>query len=291
MAEHRNFSRAAALLHLAQPTVSQQIQALEEEYGTRLLDRTSKSVALTAAGRALYAQAGAVLRQCAELRRAVLQAAGSVSGPLTLGASQTIGEYILPRLIAAFQADHPGVTVRLQIHNTEQIESLVQAGQLDLALVEGPLESQELLQAAFLEDHLVVIAPPDHPWRDRSSISLADLRGERLVMREAGSGTRRVMEAALQAAGLNPEELHVVTELAGMEAIKGAVEAGMGVACVSHWAIRKELRLGTLLARSIRGVPMQRGLRAVYPAGRTLLPAASALLRLLQSPELLTILG
>lgn len=291
VAEQRSFSRAAALLHLSQPTVSQQIQALEAHYGVRLFDRSSKYVALTAAGRALYTQVEALLREYAEARRAVLQAAGAVSGPLTLGASQTIGEYILPRAIAAFQGDHPKVKVRLQIQNTEQIESLMLGGRLDMGLVEGPVSSSELTQVNFSVDHLVVITPPNHPWREKAAISLADLKGERLVIREAGSGTRRVMEAALLAAGTRLEEFDVMTELAGMEAIKGAVEAGMGVACLSHWVIRKELRLGTLLSFTIRGVPMQRTLRVVYPSGHSLVPAAAAFLRLLQSPELLQIVG
>lgn len=290
VADLRNFSRAAEVLHISQPTLSQQIQGLEQYFGARLFDRTSKSVELTPAGRALYAHVGTLLQQFAEMKRAVVQAAGVVSGPLTIGASLTIGQYVLPRALAAFRRSYPSVEVRLQIHNTERVANQVLEGALDMGLVEGPVFSPDLIQESFLEDELVVIAPRSHPWREKSTISAQDLKAEWLVLREQGSGTRYVMEEHLQAAGIRPEELRVATELAGTEAIKGAVEAGMGVAVISHWTVRKELRLGTLIARRIRKLPIKRTFRAVYPRGRTLVPAASALLQLLKSGELIDLL-
>lgn len=291
VAEQRSFSRAASLLYISQPTVSQQIQALEEHFGARLFDRNSKSVVLTAAGRALFERTEQLLREFTATRRAVLRAVGDITGVLTLGASQTNGEYILPSVLAAFRGDHPDVMVRLQIQNTERIEALLLAGRLDLALLEGPVTLAELTQVVFLVDELVVIAPGGHPWREKAVLSLADIQSERWIVREAGSGTRRVMEEALARAGIAWDQLNIVTEMEGMEAIKGAVEAGMGVSCLSRWAIRKELSLGALICRPVRGLPMQRTLRAVYPTGHTLVPAAAALLRQLKSPELLQILG
>lgn len=283
VAELRSFTRAAERLHMAQPTVSQQIQGLEEELGVRLLDRSSKSVALTTAGRALLAHAGPLLQQIAEARRAVVQAAGTVGGRLTVGASLTIGQYLLPRELAGFRRDFPAVDVHLQILNTEQVVHQMQTGALDLGLVEGPVPGPEFIEEPFLEDEILFIAPPGHPWQAVSAISLDDLRTEPLILREAGSGTRQVVEEHLRAAGIDPAELQVVIEMAGTEAIKGAVEAGLGVAPISQWTIQKELRLGTLLCRPLHRHPIRRSFRAIYPRGRTLVPAASALIQRLHS--------
>jgi LysR family transcriptional regulator, transcriptional activator of the cysJI operon len=278
VADLRNFSRAAEVLHLSQPTVSQQIQGLEEYYGTKLFDRTSKSVELTAAGRALYASLLPMLQQFAEVRRAVMRSTGAVSGPLTVGASLTIGEYVLPQVLAAYLREYPGVEASVQINNTEQIVALMLSGALDIGLLEGPVQAPEMVEEVFLEDELVLVAPGGHPWRERAAITLEDLQAERLVMRERGSGTRHALEERLQAAGVRLADLQVAAELAGTEAIKGAVEAGLGVAALSRWTVRKELRLGTLLARRIPSLPIRRTFRAVYPRGRTLVPTAAALL-------------
>lgn len=281
VAELRNFSRAAEALHLSQPTVSQQIQALEEYFGVKLLDRSSKAVDLTPAGRELYARAGALREQFAETRRAVLQAAAAVSGPLTVGASLTIGEYVLPQVLAGFTRAYPQVELRLQIANTEQVCQLVLNGSIDVGLVEGEVVSPDLAQEPFLDDELLFVAPADHPWREMAALEPRDLLAERWIMREQGSGTRQVLAAHLQAVGIEWERLQVVSELASTEAIKGAVEAGMGVAALSAWTVRKELRLGSLLARPALRHPMRRAFQVVYPRRKTLIPAAAALLRLL----------
>lgn len=281
VAQLKNFSRAAEVLHISQPTVSQQIQGLEEHYGVKLLDRTSKVVELTAAGRELYARVGPLLEQFAETRRAVLQAAEAVSGPLMVGASLTIGEYVLPQTLSLFTREHPAVELSLRVENTEQICNLILSGALDLALVEGRVEHPDLLQEPFLEDELVFIAPGDHPWRERSALGARDLRTERWLLREKGSGTRHVLEEHLGAVGLSLGQMRIASELASTEAIKGAVEAGMGVAALSEWTVRKELRLGTLIARGPLSHPMRRIFQAVFPRRKTLVPAAVALLRLL----------
>lgn len=283
VAELCNFSRAAEVLHLSQPSVSQQIQGLEEYFGVRLFDRTSKTVQLTAAGRTLYAQVEPLLQQHAEVRRAVAGAAGVVSGRLVVGASLTIGEYVLPRAIQPFVLHYPDVDLHVQIENTEQIAHLVSSGALDLGLVEGPVTAGDLVQEAFLEDELIPIAPAGHPWQEKASISLADFLTEPLILREKGSGTRRVMEEALAAAGVNLDRLAVRMELAGTEAIKEAVEIGLGVSVISRWTIRKELRLGSLVAKEITDLPIKRRFWFLYPRGRSLLPAASALMEQLRS--------
>lgn len=279
----RNFSRAADVLHMAQPTVSQQIHRLETLLQARLFNRTSKSVTLTPAGRALNAHVGVLLEQFAEVRRSVIEAEGRITGPLTIGASMTIGQYVLPKPIADFIRNYPNVKVQVSIDNTEQIVQQVVMGAVDIGLVEGPVPNPDIIEETFLEDEVVFIAPAHHPWNAKTTLSVADLKNVPLIMREEGSGTRRILEERLQAASVPLESLQVITEMAGTEPIKGAVEAGMGVAAVSAWAIQKELRLGTLITRTLDGMSMKRTFRVIFRRGRTVIPAAQAFREQLQS--------
>lgn len=283
VAEQRSFTRAAELLHMAQPTVSQQVLGLEAALGVRLFDRTTRAVELTPAGRVLYAQAGDLLQRVAEVTRSVRQAAGEIGGRLTVGASMTIGQYLLPPIAARFARDLPIVDLRLRIQNTEQIVHQVTTGVLDLGLVEGPVPAGELHEEVFLADEIVWIAPADHPWRHKAVIQPADLLNERVILREPGSGTRKVVEEYLAAAGL--DGLSVAMEIEGTEAIKGVVEAGLGVAPISTWTVRKELSLGSLIHRPFGPQPLRRTFRAIYPRGRTLLPSAALLLQRLRDCE------
>ncbi len=282
VADRQSFTRAAEVLHTSQPTISLQVKALEAEVGARLVDRTNKTVALTPAGQALYKHAARLLRDLGEMRRAVILAAGEVVGRLTVGATLTIGDYILPPVVAEFQRHFPAVSVCLHTQNTGQIIRLLMAGELDLALVEGPVAAGEIELNAFLEDELLLIAPADYRWLTQPVVELHELPLQNWVVREPASGTRSIIERHLESAGLRLADFRIVSELSTTEAIKGAVEAGLGVTVLSQWAIRKELLLGTLIARRIRHLPMRRQLAIATLRGRTLVPAAAALIQQLQ---------
>lgn len=280
VARQASFSRAAASLHVSQPAVSQQIAALEAELGARLLERNRRSVRLTEAGKEVLARAEPLLRDLRELRRAVTATAGLVAGDLRVAASLTIGDYVLPPVLGHFGRRYPRVRVRVTMENTERVGRSLVEDRADLGFIEGPLTLAGVQLRPFRQDELVVIAAAEHRWARLSSVPPAELVEEPLILREPGSGTRQVMEDHLRAAAIDPARLRVVMELSGIEAIKTAVAAGVGVSVMSRSAVANELRLGLLIARPVRGVPMWRTLATATATNRLLSPAARELARL-----------
>ncbi len=282
VARAQSFSRAAETMHLSQPAVSQQVAALEAELGVRLLERSRRRVRLTAAGTALLAHAESLLRGMAETRRSVAAAAAAIGGGLAIGASLTVGEYVLPAVLARFGRLHPHVRLRSEVDNSTQVVRRLMDGALDVGFIEGDLAVPGVVLRPFRRDELVVVAPADHRFAEAAEVPLDELLQEPFVLREPGSGTRQVMERRLQAAGVDAGNLRVVLEQTGTEAIKAAVEAGLGVSVLSRAAVAKELLLHTLVARPVRGVPMVRDMSEVQLTGRTLIPAARELVKLLR---------
>jgi LysR family transcriptional regulator, transcriptional activator of the cysJI operon len=244
VAEQLSFRRAAEELYLTQPAVSLQIKALEEELGVQLFDRTGSKVALTAAGRRLLSYARRAAELAAEAEEEVTALGGEQAGTLALGASTTIAQYVLPRLLAEFRRRHPRVQATLISGNTEHIVELLGRHEIALGLIEGPAHSRDVKTEAFLEDELVLIVPAAHEWAERTSVRVEELAEAQLLMRERGSGTRRVIEAALEKQGIKRRALHITMELDSSEAIKTAVEAGLGVGFVSRWSLARDLRPG-----------------------------------------------
>lgn len=286
VADQRSFSKAARILHLSQPTISLQVRALEDQLGARLFERDTKAVHLAPAGHAIYPYASEILRLHQQARQAAAGASGIVAGQLSIGASLTIGEYILPRAIGLFRQQHPAVEVVAQIANTEQVTHLTLEHSVDLGLTEAPAAHRDLEAQPFLDDEMVLIVPKGHRWAGRPEISLEELRNEPLVLREPGSGTRQVFEEYLRSAGTALTQFRNATELSATEAIKGAVEAGLGVSVLSRWTIYKEMALGTLAALRIRQLPMKRQFSIIVRRGRPPLRPAAEWIKLMLSPEL-----
>lgn len=277
VAQCLSFSRAADMLHLSQPAVSHHIAALEEDLGTPLFERARHRVTLTPAGLALLPKASAILGDMAEARRAAAAAASAIGGSLTVGASRTIGEYLLPPVFADFCSLYPRVHVQATFDNTKQIVRRLVEGTLDIGFVEGAVDVSGVTLRSFQQDELVVVAPAGHRWSACAEVPLSEFVTEPIVLREKGSGTRQVMETQLHRAGVDPNRLCSMIEQDGTEAIKASVEAGLGVAVLSRLTLRKELLLGTLMARRLQGVPMFRDLCEVVVSGRVVAPAAAAL--------------
>ncbi len=243
VSEQLSFRKAAEELYLTQPAVSLQIKALEEDLGVQLFDRSGSHISLTDAGKILLGylrQSSALLAQ-AEHDIAALS--GEHAGNLALGASTTIAQYVLPRLLAEFKREHPRVHPTLLSGNTENIVEAVEAQKIALGFIEGPARSRDVKTEPFLEDELVLIASSANEFAERNLISGSELAATPLLMRERGSGTRQVIEAALERLGVKRNSLRIVMELDSTEAIKSAVEAGLGIGFVSRWAIAKDLRL------------------------------------------------
>lgn len=283
VARERSFTRAALRLHVSQSAVSQQVVALERELGARLLDRTRRRVDLTQSGAAFYEHAERILSEAERARRAVAASQGAITGELDVAASLTTASYVLPPALAALVAAHPDVLLSMRVENTEDVVHGLLRGDADVGFVEGDVRADGIRLEPLFEDELVVIAPAGHRLAQRDEIRLADLAAEPFVNREHGSGTRQVAEAALERAGLDARELRVVAELSGIDAIKSAVEAGLGLAIVSALSIRKELRLGTLVARPVEGVELRRPLAAAFATQHAESPAARELVRLVLS--------
>ncbi len=268
VAEQCSFRKAAEELYLTQPAVSLQIKALEEDLGVQLFDRSGSRIALTAAGRKLldYAQQVNALLTRAEQEVAALS--GEHAGHLALGASTTIAQYVLPRLVSEFCREHTRVQPTLISGNTEHIVSAVVQQQIALGLIEGPAHSRDVKTEPFLLDELVLIAPAAHEWAERGTIQPAEIQETPLLMRERGSGTRRVIEIALERHHVKRSALKIVMELDSIEAIKSAVEAGLGVGFVSRWALAKDMRLGSSFKIvEIEGLRIRRDFLLAYLSG------------------------
>lgn len=279
VAEAGSFSRAAELLFMSQPAVSKLVRELEQQVGLALLDRSARPVRLTEAGEVLLAHARRIFADESAAERALDQLRELGAGSLAVGASSTIGIYLLPPAIARFHRRHPRVRLFLDIGNTQQVVQHLRAATLDVAFVEGPVEGEGLDVTPWRGDELVVVAPPDHPLAAGEPVTLGRLLEEPFVLREPGSGTREVIELALRERGA---ALSVTLELGSTEAIKRAVAAGMGLAIVSVATVTTELAAGGLRRLRVPELPLPRQLTRLTVVGRPPSPALRALLALLE---------
>ncbi|MHB1699779.1 MAG: LysR substrate-binding domain-containing protein [Acidobacteriaceae bacterium] len=266
VAHHLNFSRAAEELLLTQPAVTQQVKALEDEFGVPLFDRSGGHIALTPGGKALLPFAEKMKHLSDEAFVTVAEASGEQAGALSVGASQTIGQYLLPNLVAGFLKANPRIRVTARSGNTDTMLEALVAHQIHVALVEGPALRKDIHLEPFMQDHMVLVVPASHEWADQE-IDIDALKEQPLLMREFGSGSRRVVEKALLAAGLKKKSLRISMELDSTEGLLSAVEAGLGVTFVSRWAVRNQLSLGTLKLARVRGLKLSRQFSIGYPAG------------------------
>ncbi|MFO0752542.1 MAG: selenium metabolism-associated LysR family transcriptional regulator [Thermodesulfovibrionales bacterium] len=246
VAETKSFSKTSEIIHLTQPAVSLQIQALEELYETKLFDRSGSSINLTSAGEVLYRYAKDILALYAELEKEIGRLTGLIKGSITVGASTTIGNYVLPGVIVDFKKTHPKIKINVLIGNTKRILDFLNAGGIDLGLVEGETSRHKIKTERLIVDELALVVPPHHPWARKKVVSILELTKEPFIIREEGSGTRQIIEKYLASHSIRISDMRISMVLGGTESIKEAVEGGMGVSIVSRWAARKELRYGTL---------------------------------------------
>lgn len=252
VAKMLSFTKAAETLHMTQPAVTFQVRQLEEQFNTRLFDRTHNRISLTEAGTRVYGFAEQIFELYAEMTNAVREVTGDISGVLVIGASTTIAEYMLPALLGDFKKHYPDVTVHLKVSNTDGIVHMVENNDIDLGVVEAQVANKNLVVERCRNDQLVVIVPPGHPLADEAVTTAEKLLQYPFICREEGSGTREVISEHLSHAGINASDLKICMELGSPEAVKGAVEAGMGISVTSRATIMKELKLGTL-----RAVPLE----------------------------------
>lgn len=279
VADCGSFSRAAEELFISQPAVSVQVKQLERALGVELLDRSGGKLRLTDDGQIVCEYARRIFALADEMQSALCEIDGLMSGRLTIGASTTVGEYLLPRLMGRFKERHPGITLGLEIANTQAVIARILDRRLHLGLVGDAVRSESLEVLPYRSDEIVVIASLEHRLARQSRVSVAEIANEGFIVREAGSATRRVAEATLKRLGI---EMKVVMELGSNEAVKQAVAANLGIGMISRYAIDAELAARRLRTLDVEGCRCQRQLSIVYLRGKRLTRAEQAFLEMIR---------
>jgi DNA-binding transcriptional LysR family regulator len=274
-----NFTRAAELLYLTQPTISQQIAALEAQLGAQLIERLPRRLRLTPAGEVLLPYAEQILALAEEASEAARAAAGLADRTLRLGAGHTLATYLLPDLLSRYRDLYPQRLTRISVGNTAELLELVASDAVELALVGSPADHAKVVVTSFMHDRLVVIVAPEDAWAARSEVDLAEL-GERILLtREPGSALHATVERLLGPAVLNGDRVILLGET---EAIKRSVEAGLGVALIQGIAVEREIAAGNLRALTLRGADDTRTYSYARRIGRELSAASQGLVTLLE---------
>jgi DNA-binding transcriptional LysR family regulator len=271
-ARHLSFSRAAKELHLSQPGVSMQIKQLEDSVGSRLFEQMGKKLFLTEVGREVLRASQAIAQQLVDLEDTLNDLRGLKQGTLTVGVVSTVS-YFAIRLISQFRLDHPEVRITLNVVNRETLLDQLANNEVDLALMGQPPLGQDLESTPFMDNPLVVIAPFSHPLAKKKNIPLSRIAEEDFVARETGSGTRSATEAFFQSHGL---VLKAAMEMNKNEAIKQAVEAGLGLGVVSRHTVTLELAARRLASLDVEGFPIRRQWHLVHRQNKHFSQAAGA---------------
>jgi DNA-binding transcriptional LysR family regulator len=279
VAERQHVTRGAEALNLAQSAASAAIAALEARHGTRLFHRVGRGIELTEAGRLFLAEARAVLARVEAAELTLAELAGLSRGTLAVQASQTIASYWLPRHLVQFRRTFPQIDVRLQIANTADVARAVRDGTVELGFVETTIDDEMLSGMALARDQLELVVAPDHAWANIERLEPSALTQTEWMIREPGSGTRSEFEAVLKRFGLSLQELTIALELPSNEAVRAAVEAGMGATVISAAAVVGSLEAGLL--HRVRADMPERAFYALRHRERGPSRATEALLKLI----------
>ncbi len=267
---------------MTQPAVTFQIRQLEEYFNTRLFDRTHNRINLTEAGVLVKEYADKIILLYKEMDNEVRTLTGDVQGPLIVGASTTIGEYFIPGMVGAYQSNFSHVKVRLNVANTIGIIRMVENNQIDIGIVEGPVNNKNLITDVIWDDELVAVCAVGHPLAKKQSISAMDLLNYPFIGREEGSGTREVVENYLVTQNLDSAQLDIIMEFGSPESIKNAVAAGLGISVLSIVTLEKELALNILCAIPLEN-PVRRPFSIVYQRQKFRLRAMDEFLEFAQA--------
>lgn len=267
VAENLNFSKAAGDLNISQPAVTRHIKELEERYGTNLFERKGNRVYLTKAGEKVYNTFKQIAQQYRELDFEIGQMHNSISGEFKIGASSTISQYVIPKVIASFHKRYPKIQIFLMNGNSFEMEKLLLNNQVDLALVENYSSQSDIRYQNFLDDELIVVTGAKSVYAKRENISKDDLSQIPIVLREQGSGTLEVIKEALSRQGIDFEKLNTLIHLGSTESIKSFLSDFDGLAIVSEKAVMTELFLKTLVKLKVTGFTIPRKFRIAYKLG------------------------
>ncbi len=287
VAEAESFTRAADLLCLTQPGVSKHVKQLEEHFGTKLFDRLGKRVVLTQPGKALYEATREVVRviRDAEARIAEVEGPAEPAGQLNVAACLMTGTYVLPPILAGFQARYARIELRVDLVGEDEAVQRVLGNAVDLGVVCDAVHDARLFVRPFLADELVAIVPPDHPWAGRRTVSLPQLLDHVFLLPRLGSGTRSFIEQRLSKHGVRPAR---AMEYGNTEALIRGVSAGLGVAVVSRRAADREIAIGHVASIRLSGGSWRRDFSAIWRREKYLSKAARAFIQMLAQPSAAT---
>ncbi|SJZ33665.1 selenium metabolism-associated LysR family transcriptional regulator [Selenihalanaerobacter shriftii] len=259
--ETGSMSAAARKLYMTQPAISQTILGLEDKLNVRLFDRIKKRLILTHAGEIFLRYSKRIVNLINEAENAMTDIANLKLGQLRIGASMTIGTYLLPDIISAFNKKHQDVELPFIIDNTKIIRKMILNNEIDIAFIEGPINSNDIIIEPFFDDELYLVCSIRHEWANKDSISSEKIRNESFIMREKGSGTREVIENTLKQFNLSYEIKHVLNNI---DAIKKAIEANMGISILPKIAIKKEIVEGKLAKIKLDNIKFKRKFKIIY---------------------------
>lgn len=265
--ETGSINQAAKSLYLSQPAITKQIHQIEAEYGALLFNRKDGRLLLTESGHVLYPFAKSIVQDYNQSKEAVIASVAGYESTLKMGASLTIGEYLLPGLLGKFKKENPDFHLSLYVENTPKVLALLLDDMIDIALVEGIVDDTKLSIDKIKEDELVLIHAPDHPWNLKSEVKIDEIAQERMIWREPTSGTRAIIENFLNEWGIL-EKIESYMELGSTQSIKSAVEAGLGISIVSRLTVAREIEQGYLHEKKIHDAELKRNLWMVWKSKR-----------------------
>ena len=288
VAEAENITLASKQLHISQPAVSLQIQNIENYYGARFFNRSNKGVTLTKAGVIFYDYVCNMLDMLTKVQEDINELAEEHGGEVEIGATLTIGEYVLPNILTCLYKLRPDIDFKVAIANTETIARDILERKYRIALVEGPIpENKDLVVENFWHDELVVVVPYHHPWAEKGSITLTELTKAKLIFRELGSGTRKVIELFFNEKGFKLSDFNIAMELGSTQSIKNVVAAGLGVTIISALTVRRESEEKILKPVKIKDCYMGRPLNILTNANNAKTKEEHFLIDFLHNKDLL----
>jgi DNA-binding transcriptional LysR family regulator len=264
VAQVKSFTKAAEILNLTQPAITFQIKNLEEEFCTRLFNRDQNRINLTETGRILFRHAERILDEYEKASDEIARITGVLSGEIRIGVASLLGKYLLPKLIGIFKQTHPNINIIMLVGDSAALIQKIQEHTVDLVIVSEPFSLKNFVMKPLIDDEIVVIVHPAHKWACRDHIEIEDFHKEPFIAREYGSGLREVFKNFLGSKNISLKNLKIVMTLGSSEALKSAVESGVGYTIISNMAVKREIELGSLKQVPVKGMNLKRRFFIVY---------------------------
>lgn len=265
VARVKSFTKTAEILGLTQPAITFQMKNLEEEFRTRLFNRDQNRITLTETGKILCRYAEKILGEYENANIEIAKITGRLGGEIRIGVASLLGRYFLPKLIGKFKQKYPNIKIIMLVGNSAQLIQEIQEHTVDLVIVSEPVSLKNFVVKPFIDDEIVVIIHPEHKWAVRRHIEVEDFFNEPFIAREPGSGLREVYKNFLNSRNISLKNLNVVLTLGSSEALKSAVESGVGYSIISNIAVKREVELGLLKQVPVKEMNLKRRFLVVYP--------------------------